>query len=70
MPSQHGLVLALSKIMFGGATGGQTALWNLFPTGLKQRELSLDVIPPVANRLGVLWLEDQVAFMSVRVAFS
>jgi len=60
--------LLCQQFMFGGATGGQTALQDLFPAGLVRRELCLDVLRPVADRLGVLWREDEVTFMSVRVA--
>ena len=60
--------LLCQQFMFGGATGGQMAVQNLFPAGLRRRELCLDVLRPVADHLGALWLKDEVTFMSVRVA--
>ncbi|MFZ3583117.1 cobalamin B12-binding domain-containing protein [Loktanella sp. DJP18] len=60
--------LLCQLFMFGGTTGGQTALQDLFPAGLRRRELCLDVLRPVADHLGALWLRDEAAFMSVRVA--
>ena len=54
--------------MFGGVAGGQVAIESLFPKNLTRRELCLDVLRPVANHLGELWLNDEAVFMSVRVA--
>lgn len=54
--------------MFGGVTGGQAAIESLFPKNLTRRELCLDVLRPVADHLGELWLKDEAVFMSVRVA--
>ncbi|WP_237064879.1 cobalamin B12-binding domain-containing protein [Loktanella sp. M215] len=58
------------EFMFGGAAGGRAAIASLFPTNLTRRELCLDVLRPVADHLGAMWLRDEVTFMSVRVATS
>lgn len=56
------------KLCSGGVTAGSTAVRELMSDGLSVRQLYIEVLKPVAERLDQLWNLDRVSFVEVGVA--
>jgi len=60
--------LLCDRFLYGGAKGGASIVEKMLSEGMPPRDLCLKVLGPVALKLGDLWKEDCVEFLSVSVA--